>query len=1043
MQQALIRYYRECYREDNQGKSFLDIFSGQCEFTQFFTESDATILFETGALNLQFSGVDSLHNAIAKWRREKHLLIGQHFCTFTQETCGHFSNNKNRNKRQNLCAPLFLYEAVLEKQDSTFRLTIQPESKRLNYSFLDTFFSGRDYQDELDNALGGLKYNQTLPNLNALFNSLGSRLTLQIEPGWFTGNKDRIAYFEEHGLVQNGLALALFPRSAASRGILDELNTIASRSKQSSALLVFSKPSNNINFYLDQFFGRLSCSHERLPGSLSQAQKRALENAASFPLSLINGPPGCGKSYTIASIALERFMAKESVLIVARSEHAVDVVRDKLVEDLGLNATALVRAGAKDHLKRLKLFIDALAQGQLFHQKEKSWKPQLKAAQKLRKKLQRRLQARMQADTLGRNKAFDRTLSKEFSKLQNLDNEYEALLARYINQIFNNKIHHLANKHRKQLKFFRKALGARSSEYQDKYWENLDFGLLLKALPVWVCSLESLHKALPLKRELFDLVILDEATHCDVASCLPALYRAKRAVVVGDTQQLRHFSFLSRARQHNLMSKFKLEEEQVPVSYRDHSMIDLADQIIERQQKVTLLDEHFRSLPPIIQFSNREFYASRLKLMRQLPGNANERACEIHVCNGKQVGGVNRKEADSVLEKIQSLIQEQSQLPEKYRSSIGVVSFFRAQADYLETLITRRISAEDRLHFKIRAGTAYQFQGEERDIILLSCAVDDTTLSSTMSWLNRPDAFNVAVTRARSRQHVFTSFQMSSLKGDCLLARYLHFLSHTHQDLVHTQPIQDEVLKAFLESCQALGLRSILHYSLAGLKMDIVLEFDKHILAVDLIGFSEGFQAAHSTDDYEFLKRAGVEIFPLSRNEWLTSSTVVLQELKDKVAEIKVHSELKRQSLGSFSHHWTKLLTVDHELAKRVQKLEANCLDLETSHLLDATGEMIDAYLRVLWVLSETLDENELTSLRYKNSALHLLEEGLSHAEKLMRLSKVEIALSLDTQELTEASTLLNEIARKWANYESQNTDTLALALEEMDDLCKRIDAYH
>ena len=63
---------------------------------------------------------------------------------------------------------------------------------------------------------------------------------------------------------------------------------------------------------------------------------------------------------------------------------------------------------------------------------------------------------------------------------------------------------------------------------------------------------------LPLQRDMFDLVIIDESTQCDIASSFPVLQRGKRAVVVGDPKQLRHLSFLPRERQEAIADRYSL-----------------------------------------------------------------------------------------------------------------------------------------------------------------------------------------------------------------------------------------------------------------------------------------------------------------------------------------------------------------------------------------------------------------------------------------------------------------------------------------------------
>lgn len=68
---------------------------------------------------------------------------------------------------------------------------------------------------------------------------------------------------------------------------------------------------------------------------------------------MVNGPPGTGKSFTIAAIAADRLSQGESVLIAAKNPQAVEVIADKLERDFELPRIA-IRATRKDYRKHLR-----------------------------------------------------------------------------------------------------------------------------------------------------------------------------------------------------------------------------------------------------------------------------------------------------------------------------------------------------------------------------------------------------------------------------------------------------------------------------------------------------------------------------------------------------------------------------------------------------------------------------------------------------------------------------------------------------------------
>jgi superfamily I DNA and/or RNA helicase len=62
---------------------------------------------------------------------------------------------------------------------------------------------------------------------------------------------------------------------------------------------------------------------------------------------------------------------------------------------------------------------------------------------------------------------------------------------------------------------------------------------LLKMLPVWILAPDDVARLFPDEAELFDVVIVDEASQVDLPSIAPVLYRAGTAVVFGDTKQMK------------------------------------------------------------------------------------------------------------------------------------------------------------------------------------------------------------------------------------------------------------------------------------------------------------------------------------------------------------------------------------------------------------------------------------------------------------------------------------------------------------------------
>ena len=168
---------------------------------------------------------------------------------------------------------------------------------------------------------------------------------------------------------------------------------------------------------------------------------------------------------------------------------------------------------------------------------------------------------------------------------------------------------------RRRLKVHAKSLVTSRKRLQTNILEEEDFKPLLEAFPCWCVTTYAVSDSLPLKPGMFDVAIIDEASQCDIASCFPILFRAKRAVIVGDDKQLPHLSFLEKAKEQSFLSQYGIPDKyQLMWRFRTNSMFDLADYY---SMNSVMLDEHFRSLPPIINFSNHEFYNDRIRVMRK------------------------------------------------------------------------------------------------------------------------------------------------------------------------------------------------------------------------------------------------------------------------------------------------------------------------------------------------------------------------------------------------------------------------------------------
>jgi hypothetical protein len=139
------------------------------------------------------------------------------------------------------------------------------------------------------------------------------------------------------------------------------------------------------------------------------------------------------------------------------------------------------------------------------------------------------------------------------------------------------------------------------------------FREITPVLGCWAVTSLSVRGRVPFAPGLFDLLVIDEASQCDIASALPLLYRARRAVVIGDPMQLQHISSLSARQDQELLGKYGLMRDSLGWAYSTRSLFDLANSLCRREDVVTLR-EHYRSHADIIEFSNGAFYGGQLRI---------------------------------------------------------------------------------------------------------------------------------------------------------------------------------------------------------------------------------------------------------------------------------------------------------------------------------------------------------------------------------------------------------------------------------------------
>lgn len=435
---------------------------------------------------------------------------------------------------------------------------------------------------------------------------------------------------------------------------------------------------------------------------------------------------------------------------------------------------------------------------------------------------------------------------------------------------------------RQRLIVHAKSLVERKKNLQNRILENEDFKPLLEAFPCWCVTTYAISGSLPLKPGMFDVAIIDEASQCDIASCFPILFRAKRAVIVGDDKQLPHLSFLEKAKEQSFLSQYGIPDKyQLMWRFRTNSMFDLADYY---SLNSVMLDEHFRSLPPIIEFSNREFYGGRMRVMKKDTGDG--KVLETVVVPDGRVdfdATRNLPEIEALVKRLYDIVVEDERKNPDNPVSIGIISPFRAQVEQLKISVSKVLSDHMVRKHQIEIGTAHTFQGDERDIILMSWAFAPNSFPQSLTFLQKPNLFNVAITRARYKVINFVSRNPKDIQ-EGLFRDYMSYIEEyqNKQQALNNPDIDENIYKNKLEREIAQTLRELGHkvragVEIAGLSADLLVD-DKFVIEVDGVEDSER-PTVSNMKKQSIIERSGFKVNRVTYREWQYSSKACLDRL--------------------------------------------------------------------------------------------------------------------------------------------------------------------
>lgn len=549
---------------------------------------------------------------------------------------------------------------------------------------------------------------------------------------------------------------------------------------------------NNLPVPLKSFFGNISKRNNirRKEPSLiiydrriNINQMRVLYNAMKYPVTYVQGPPGTGKTQTIINVVLSAFYNNKTMLICSSNNKPVDGIVEKLkfsyrgetinfpylrlgnIEDVKKATLRILdvynyvmstsKQAKEDMLEKIKVTSD--------NKNEKLL--ELLKIQENRVEIENYLentQKFIESLSGSNSKIVDilkkrvKELQVELSKLPEISNEEVTALFIPLNEnfqlsqfLFFKSLQYIEKLKRDKYKPLIDICSIKDDEQRatdfNAWIQNDDnMKMLSEAFPV-IFSTNISSRRLGTPNFMFDLVIMDEAGQCNVATALIPIARASSLLLVGDPNQLKPVITLEDQTNRDLMAKYNVPDK---YNYKNHSILDVMlgnDNI----SKYILLKYHYRCGKKIIGFSNQRYYNNSLNL------SSTSNMGELELINVKNKNIKQRNEAFEEANEIVNYI-ERNKL-----TDVFIITPFVNQKELITTLLKQKGITE------VGCGTVHSAQGAEKGTIILSTALSTKTSRKTFEWLkNNQELINVAVTRAKDKLIIAADTDVLNILSD-------------------------------------------------------------------------------------------------------------------------------------------------------------------------------------------------------------------------------------------------------------------------------------
>ena len=409
--------------------------------------------------------------------------------------------------------------------------------------------------------------------------------------------------------------------------------------------------------------------------------------------------------------------------------------------------------------------------------------------------------------------------------------------------------------------------------------------LCQKVVPAWIMPLNKVFDTLNPVENKFDIVIVDEASQSDISSLI-LLYMAKKIIVVGDDKQVSPSDVGVNIDKINMFRRKYIKgnvanDDLYGVRASLYSIVSTTFQPIS-------LREHFRSVPEIIEYSNKTSYNNQILPLRDSSSSILKPAIVEYKVDGKRENKVNKVEAETIVNLIEACLS----MEEYKNSSFGIISLLGdEQAELIQNLIVKRISAVDIENHKILCGNPASFQGDERDVIFISL-VDSSEENKTFRLVGdgiegaTRKRYNVAVSRAKDQLWIVHSIDKNNLKEGDLRKELFEYIDsvkeNTFEKTIDEHRIisefENEIIKYLLEKNYTVKQQ----LRVGSYDIDIVAIYNNKKIIIECDGKNSNCSQEEiiiNLAEQEVLERCGWEFIRVRASQYFRNPDKAMKEL--------------------------------------------------------------------------------------------------------------------------------------------------------------------